>query len=157
MRTQTTPSTADLTCAHCGEPWNVDGLRHEAVEYLDGARDALLAPLGENVVAAFNSYWNVTVGAAFNPGWSAAADADARACAEELNAAVYRATLSGKGCPSCGWAHTGTGRPRKQQLTRLVGRRGHQRRPGPVPPPRLRLTAGGGPHLPPDRPHRSPS
>jgi hypothetical protein len=116
MSTQTTGCTdrhAAVGCAHCGEPWDVHGLRHEAVGYLDGAPEALLAPLGENVVAAFNSYWNITVVAAFNPGWSPAADAEASAYAEDVNAAVYRATQSGKGCPSCGWAHTGTGRYRE--------------------------------------------
>ena len=107
MSTQTTCSIdryVPVACAHCGEPWDVYELRHEAVEYLD-AEDALLAPLGGAVLAAFNSYWNITVVAAFNPVWSATADADTKACAEEVNAAVYGATLSGKGCPSCGWAH----------------------------------------------------
>ena len=123
MSTQTTGCTdrhAAIGCAHCGEPWDVHGLRHEAVEYLVGAPETLLASLGGAVVAAFNGFWTITVVAAFNPVWSPAADADARASAEEVNSAVYRATLAGKGCPSCGWAHTGTGRHGGQQLTQLA-------------------------------------
>jgi hypothetical protein len=108
MNTQTTGSisrSVPVVCAACGEQWDEDGLRDEAVEYLDGVEDSLLAPLGESVVAAFSSYWNVTVVAAFSS-WRAAAAADAAAAAAEVNAAVYEATVAGKGCPACGWAHT---------------------------------------------------
>lgn len=44
---------ADISCSHCGEPWEVDGLQHDSIGYLDDDEADKLAPLGtsETVLA----------------------------------------------------------------------------------------------------------
>jgi hypothetical protein len=104
---------ADVTCAHCGEPWDTYGLRHEASDYLDDPD--LLAPLGEQVVAAFT---RIHLARTDDPGSAADQNSDADA----VNTALHAAVLSGQGCPApgCGLDHTGPGPHRAQQLRELV-------------------------------------
>lgn len=97
----------DITCAHCGEPWDVYGLRHDGWEYLadqdrvPGQKDpyrehvALNHPFGEERQKAYR---------------------------QRFSQAVYTAVLSGRGCPSrdCGFSHRKAGSHRLQQLRELV-------------------------------------
>ena len=112
---------ADITCAHCGESWDVHYLRHESAGHFDpddpktGADT--LAPLGAGVRRAWLVYRDAEAA-------STAGDDDAKAdlkrAAGTLNAAVYHAVLSGKGCPDCGFTHPGAGPHRARQLEQLV-------------------------------------
>ena len=102
---------ADITCAHCGEPWDVYGLRHEGVGYLPDSEVEKLRPLGAEVVTAFRCYWTVV---------DVPTEAESAAYAATVNTALYRAVLSGLGCPDCGFAHPGPGEHREEQLHALV-------------------------------------
>ena len=102
---------ADILCAHCSEPWDVYGLRHEGVGYLDDSQAEVLRPLGAEVVAAFRSFWTTV---------DVPNEAESARYAGTVNTALYRAVLSGRGCPSCGFAHPGTGAHRAAQLAALV-------------------------------------
>lgn len=35
----------DIPCAHCGEPWDIDGLRHDSAGYVEPDEADILAPL----------------------------------------------------------------------------------------------------------------
>lgn len=37
---------ADITCSHCAEPWDVYGLQHDSIGYLDDSEADRLIPLG---------------------------------------------------------------------------------------------------------------
>ena len=95
---------ADINCAWCREPWDVSGLRHEGWEYLTEAAGAL----PDKVTAALET--------AYGDG------TDAQKARRALSTWVYRAVLKGRGCPSadCGFAHTGDGPHRDEQLRALV-------------------------------------
>lgn len=92
---------SDITCAHCGEPWDAYGLRHEGWEYLGDWS----GPLPEKVTMALEHAY--------------AGDERNQAA---LSNWLYRAVLSGKGCPhkGCGFKHQGEGKYREQQLHELV-------------------------------------
>ncbi|MDQ1646202.1 MAG: hypothetical protein QOJ50_2386 [Cryptosporangiaceae bacterium] len=91
---------ADIGCAWCAEPWDASGLRQEGTDYLDGA-----VPLPPKVEDALER--------------AHAGDDKAR---RAVNIWLYRAVLSGTGCPArgCGFAHTGDGPHREEQLRVLV-------------------------------------
>ncbi len=131
----------DVACSHCGEPNDVFGLRDDSIGYW-GPDDAdALAPLGTFAsvvdylvsrgarrlpelvqriaddpfltrpddrpltVAELFDYWhnNIEVDGA---------DPRMKAAKLVVQTAVYFAVMSGKGCPTCGFAHDGPGRYR---------------------------------------------
>lgn len=91
---------SDVTCAHCGEPWDVYGLRHESMGYIEQPEEAPTRAAGEN--------WQA---------WALYDDDDA---GKLVCNAIYRAVLSGRGCPSCGFDHEAEGQYRTQQMEELV-------------------------------------
>jgi hypothetical protein len=91
----------DVTCAWCGEPWDVYGLRHDGHEYLSRSQAA-----------------NLGVPRAFQR-----AETGAKEAQRHVSQRVYQSVLRGKGCPdvSCGFDHEpGDGPYREQQLAELV-------------------------------------
>jgi len=139
----------DVTCSQCGEPNDVFGLRNDSigcwepeeadvvaplgpiapvVDYLVGRGERQLPELVEQIagdpflchsdehpltVAELFDYWhnNLEVGDD---------DPTMKAAKRIVETAVYFAVLSGKGCPTCGFDHTGRGKHREVTVQQLV-------------------------------------
>lgn len=133
----------DITCSHCREPWEVYGLRHDSIGYLDDHQGDKLAPLGsvedvlrkletggtsdQAVRAALTASPHLppqpTLTDLFDFWWSGVADPDEpdmQAAKRVVQTAIHQAVLSGKGCPYCGFDHTGRGKHRDTTLHELV-------------------------------------
>lgn len=138
---------ADIICSHCAEPWDVHGLRHDSAGYLtDHSRDELDPIASVRAVLAYLERYGsdsdralhttlhrmdtagtlgepLTVPALYHWWWNGDADPDSdegKAAKRIIDTAVYRAVLQGKGCPACGFAHTGRGKYRDTALNMIV-------------------------------------
>lgn len=100
---------ADTTCSHCAEPWDVYGLRHEGWGYLGSPEEAAAGGVPGEIVAELRVADDHT-----------ADEAACTAAGRRVNEWLYRAVLSGWGCPECGFTHTGEGEHRETQLEELV-------------------------------------
>ena len=91
---------SDAHCAHCREPWEVYGLRHEGWDYIT-----------EDQAESLN------VGDAFLQ-----ASAGDRSAKRQVSETVYKAVLGGRGCPSetCGFIHDREGAFRTEQIAQMV-------------------------------------
>jgi hypothetical protein len=139
----------DVTCSHCGEPWDVDYLRHDSIGSWEPGQVDVLAPLGSAEPAisylvsrderdlpqlveqiAEDPYLDrpsdqpLTVAELFdywNNNTAVEPDAPAMKAAKLIvETAVYSAVLSGRGCPTCGFTHEGRGEHRETTLRELV-------------------------------------
>jgi hypothetical protein len=91
----------DINCAWCGEPWEVDTLRHEGWSYLTQTQAEQLG--------VSTTYHMALCGTVSEQ--------------QAISRKVYVATLSGKGCPDvmCGFKpREGDGPHRTRQLEQLV-------------------------------------
>lgn len=89
---------SDINCAHCNEPWDIYGLRHDGWEYLEDAQAEQLGCLDLYL-------------------WAKVGDSSAQ---RTVSNTVYVKVLRGKGCPHCGFAHDKPGEHRQRQLEALV-------------------------------------
>ena len=104
----------DLTCAHCGEPWEVFGFRHEAYAYLNDT-----TPMSDVLFQQYAECWEAV------DSWidhSDFGDPEPEWLSDKLTAfgqKVFELTATGKGCPACGFKHQGVGSYREEQLREL--------------------------------------
>lgn len=92
----------DTSCAWCGEPWEVYGLRHDGWEYINHNQASELGIAGPSLDAYHDG------------------STEARRVVSQH---VYVAVMEGKGCPSadCGFAHgPGDGPYREEQIGEMV-------------------------------------
>ena len=90
----------DVICAWCSQPWDVQGLRHEGWGYITDPQAPVLGVLASQARA--------------NTG-----DQEAR---RHVSQQVYLSTMSGRGCPYCGYRHPSNmaGPFRQEQLRQIV-------------------------------------
>jgi hypothetical protein len=140
----------DITCSHCGEPWDVWGLKHESLGYLTYEQSAALEPLGTAdhaltyIAGAFgtghardmrvavtavqdsdaleNGGQPATVAALFRWCYDIVdpVSGPAKTIAELVQNAIFAAVANGQGCPSCGFAHSGIGQRREITMGQLL-------------------------------------
>lgn len=118
----------DITCAHCGEPWDVYGLRHE--DYVENLDDLAGIPNSANVGVLFQQYEremnkifdsipeSVSIGSI--EGAKYRRQVSNLESGRKVRDAVYRATMGGLGCFSCGFQHKGEGPYRLQQAKEMI-------------------------------------
>lgn len=130
---------SDITCAHCGEPWDVYGLREDGIGYLEDSQADMLAPLEpvsatvdylagqgsdlrEVLAGAPGLAQPYTLATLFTWYWTTA-DPDspeADAAKRVVNTAIYNAVKAQRGCTRCGFAHTTTGKHAETTQRQLV-------------------------------------
>lgn len=104
----------DLTCAHCGEPWEVYGFRSEAYAYLTDE-----TPMPADLFEEYAEVWDAV------DSWISHSDFgdDQPKWLEDkvqtFGDKVFRLTATGRGCPACGLDHKGPGAYRSRQLEEL--------------------------------------
>jgi hypothetical protein len=128
---------SDVTCSQCGEPWEVYGLRHDAIGYFDTYQGDVLEPLesvpeviaylaahggdsdrdlAERVAGLDLDGAEPTLPVLFAYWWNTkldTSDAGMVAAKRIVDTAIHHAVLLGKGCPSCEFEHTGRGAHRE--------------------------------------------
>jgi len=138
------PTMSDISCSHCGKPWDVYELMHDSIGNLEpyGA-DELKSLEPVNAVVLFlkarNSAENVSnlattlrsiggvaqqLTVADLAEWWSAHEADDSATAKAVKlvlcTAIYRGVLRGKGCLACGFNHDGVGPYREHTVYEMV-------------------------------------